>query len=103
MTINEPREAFENLPSNEDILAEAYRSPSDPVGIHLEPALAGWPSSNGLDEESFLQRRPIFAEFDVTRIERSRVRVVRRMGEEAVGSSGLAEQQLHEEGAESPT
>jgi hypothetical protein len=67
---------FKGLPSDRDVIARAYRSDEGPVGIHLEPAIAGWVTADSIDEHAFLRRRSGLEDVDLSNLERSKIRII---------------------------
>src|ERR1700674_2397969 len=90
---NAPSEAsLDDLPSDEAVLAQAYGSPGDPIGIHLKPAIGGWISANTIDEQAFLSRTPIFEKFDPTGIEPPVGKVIPEVGHLATDAASQPEE-----------
>jgi hypothetical protein len=86
MTIEE--DIFKSLPTNREVFDEYYGTNLGPVGIHLEPAIAGFPNNAPeFDEAAFLARPPLSEDFDATKLRGSKVTVIKSAGHTAV--SGL--------------
>jgi hypothetical protein len=76
-----------DLPSNEETLRE-YFDPSDgPVGIYLEPAIAGWPSSDSITSDELRESGSAFDAFDVSQIERVKYELIRHVERTTAGAS----------------
>ena len=69
---------FESLPTDREVLERAYGIPNGPVGIYLEPCIAGYlNSAPGFDEAAFLARPSLFETLDATTIERSKITITK--------------------------
>lgn len=97
---DEEQEAYEllhrGLPSDEQTLREYFGPQNGPEGIYLEPAIAGWPSSDGISSETLLSAGSAFDDFDVTQLERVKYRLIHNAGHAAVADDSreeLSEQQ----------
>jgi hypothetical protein len=81
-----------DLPSDEQTLREYFGPSNGPEGVYLEPAIAGWPSSNGITSEALLSEGSAFDDFDVTQLERVKYRLIRLGGTATSSTPKVAEQ-----------